>query len=328
LEGEYLRSTSGHKETDTHEGQRDDWSDLSAAEFVSAARRSLHENRDQALAGVVDAGRPQHEHVGKAVVSYSSSSDGDDDDVVDGSVELTIEDLTDAALHSSDTLEAFVVESLSADNVLEPTPSLPSSLKDRGTYAPLPSRVPQANDARAPTMTSESSRRQMAVQELVDTERNYVWVLRIIATGFGVPLSNSEMPMYRLAGTFVCVESLILLHSRFLVALEGEGDAVRNACRFIGECSSQLEDLYGQYICDVADSISFLSQVEQQPRLAKILDDAKRAIEQRFSLKQLLNVSPFVCFCLLFCAFWRQLLNAVAQSCLASFCTSAKGVSA
>lgn len=127
--------------------------------------------------------------------------------------------------------------------------------------------------------------------ELMETEKNYVGVLDVIISKFKVALTKSKMPKADLDIIFSNVEELYDVHQSFQAALEKQMESRkgRNVSKPFLAFTDQMK-VYGKFCCDVPMATKKLTEMSSNSRMCKILDGAKRESNQRFALKDLLNV--------------------------------------
>jgi len=140
-------------------------------------------------------------------------------------------------------------------------------------------------------VSNPDDKRNHVLMELVETEKNYVGVLDIIITKFKVALGKSKLPRSDLDLIFSNVEDLYHVHNDFKGALEKEmgSRTGRKVSKPFLEYTGMMK-VYGRFCCDVPQATKKLTEMAGNSKMQKILDGAKRDSNQRFALKDLLNV--------------------------------------
>lgn len=149
----------------------------------------------------------------------------------------------------------------------------------------------QGNDDIYAGVTAPEDKRNCVLNELFETERNYVDVLRVIIDKFMKSLEQSKLSKNDLRTIFSNVGDLLDVHVEFFGLLEKSlaSKTGRNISKPFQLCTDKMK-AYGQFCCEIPVAITKLKELALKPAFAKILDQSKKESGQRFPLKDLLNV--------------------------------------
>ena len=149
--------------------------------------------------------------------------------------------------------------------------------------------------SKAVALSGKEEKRRMSELELLETEENYVAVLRTIVVSFGAPLlaavsgdcgaTTAGYERADIDAVLLNTDELLAEHAKFLAELQG-GKGVSDA--LIGFKDTLL--LYGSYCAKLPEALRALDGLSSQRAMAKRLGELREASGQRFALKDLLSV--------------------------------------
>ena len=175
---------------------------------------------------------------------------------------------SDPAAPSSEALAAVGSEEFDSEDIYAPGPGMGATLQP-------------------------SERRNQVLEELHQTEHNYVQVLQTLQNVFKATLSKYPKVVSKgdLRTIFLNVDELLDAHHLFL----DEMGAImqKTTGRMISRCFAHHMNsfrCYGSFCCEIPDAIAKVKELEAKPVGMKVLEQAKKESKQRFSLKDLLNV--------------------------------------
>lgn len=141
--------------------------------------------------------------------------------------------------------------------------------------------------------SSHDEKRNCVLDELKDTEHNYVKLLHCIIDVFVRILGSNPKAISKVEvkTIFSNLEDLLAAHTMFRDAMDRQ--LASHTGRNVGPCfldAIKSFRCYGQYCCDVPDAIAVLRELNDRPAAKKLLEQAKAESGQRFPLQDLLNV--------------------------------------
>lgn len=140
---------------------------------------------------------------------------------------------------------------------------------------------------------TQDEKRNCVLNELLDTERNYVKLLKMIIDVFMKTVMANPKTISRAECQLIFsnIEDLFSAHTAFLAKLEQQMQS--HTGRLVSGCF--LEAIksfrcYGRFCCEIPEAVTKLKELCAKPAVEKVLEQARVASQQRFGLKDLLNV--------------------------------------
>lgn len=140
---------------------------------------------------------------------------------------------------------------------------------------------------------TQDEKRNCVLGELLDTERNYVKLLKMIIEVFMRTVTANPKTISRAECVLIFsnIEDLYSAHTAFLGKLEQQMQS--HTGRLVSGCF--LEAIksfrcYGRFCCEIPEAVQTLKDLCAKPAVDKVLEQARVASQQRFGLKDLLNV--------------------------------------
>jgi len=140
------------------------------------------------------------------------------------------------------------------------------------------------------SVSAPEDKRNNVLSELHETEKNYVDVVRVII-GFKKTLEASKLTKTDIALIFSNVTDLMVVHKDLLneIELQMKSTTGRNISTPFAKVCPKMK-VYGRFCCEIPQSLARLKKLMTDPKLARILEEAREKSSQRFPLKDLLNV--------------------------------------
>lgn len=141
--------------------------------------------------------------------------------------------------------------------------------------------------------TTPDEKRNCVLDEVIQTERNYVKVLQTIIECFRATFAQNSKVITKgdIRTVFSNIDELLDAHHALLADMEKVMSS--STGRMMSGCFlTHIKNLkcYGQFCCEIPDAIEKLKELDSKPATNKVMAAAKAASKQRFPLKDLLNV--------------------------------------
>ncbi|XP_078587056.1 dynamin-binding protein-like isoform X1 [Branchiostoma floridae x Branchiostoma japonicum] len=143
-----------------------------------------------------------------------------------------------------------------------------NELRDNLKYiAPPPKEQPDTGVSLEEIRRKKAEKRERVVQEIIQTERDYVRDLHVITQGMLVPLREEKLQTAEMNVLFGNIEDVQQLAQRFLPALEQSAEGVDPEEQKLGETflrfSQDLEETYKLYCRNHDDALALLEKYEE-----------------------------------------------------------------
>eukprot|EP00730_Choanoeca_flexa_P003077 TRINITY_DN11282_c0_g1_i2.p1 TRINITY_DN11282_c0_g1~~TRINITY_DN11282_c0_g1_i2.p1 ORF type:complete len:820 (+),score=169.30 TRINITY_DN11282_c0_g1_i2:33-2462(+) len=134
-------------------------------------------------------------------------------------------------------------------------------------------------------------KRSMVAQELHETERNFVDVLKVIVNTFRQTLVDAKVPSATLEVAFPNIDELLVAHEAFLKALDetmGQQDGRMFSKLFMSHM--QTFRCYGHFCAKLPEALIQITKLLADRHVAAKYKAAKESSGQKFELKDLMRV--------------------------------------